>query len=118
MKILIVDDHADSAEVLAFALRFHGHEVTLATGVAEAIARYDGGCCEMMVCDLRLPDGDGWDLMRTLSSRHKLTGIAVSGLGYAADIERSRQAGFAAHLTKPLDIDTLVHTIESLRPCA
>lgn len=118
MRILIVDDHQDSAELFGMALQERGHEVTVVSTVAEAISAYDDGCCEVVVCDLRLPDGDGWELMRTLSTRHKMAGIALSGLGYAADIERSRAAGFAKHLTKPVDIDTLVQAVESLAPCA
>ena len=118
MRILIVDDHEDTAELFGMALRERGHEVTVCSTVADAINAYDDGCCEVVVCDLRLPDGDGWQLMQTLSKRHKMTGIALSGLGYAADIERSRAAGFAAHLTKPVDLDTFVNTVESLSPCA
>lgn len=118
MRVLIVDDHEDTAELFSMALRERGHAVTTVSTVADAIDAYDGGCCEVVVCDLRLPDGDGWQLMQTLSKRHKMAGIALSGLGYAADIERSRAAGFSAHLTKPVDLDTFVTAVESLAPCA
>ena len=118
MRILMVDDHADGGEMFAYALRLRGHDVTLVDCCTRAIAAFEGGCCEVIVSDLRLPDGDGWTLMRTLSSRHKVVGIALSGLGYADDIERSRQAGFVQHFTKPVDIDTLVDAVESLQPCA
>lgn len=118
MRILIVDDHEDTAELFAMTLRDRGHDVTVVSTVADAIRVVSDGCCEVVVCDLRLPDGNGWDLMRTLASEHKMTGIALSGLGYAADIERSRAAGFARHLTKPVDLETLIHAVESLSPCA
>lgn len=118
MRILVVDDHLDSADLFAYALRGRGHDVTSVGTVAEALEAYDAGCCEVVVCDLRLPDGDGWDLMRELSRRHKMTGIALSGLGQAKDIQRSLSVGFAAHLTKPVDLETLIRTVESLKPCA
>jgi CheY-like chemotaxis protein len=118
MRILVVDDHEDCCELCAMAFRVRGHDVCLAGSVAEAVERYVDPWYDVVVCDIRLPDGDGWSLMRTLAAHHKTTAVAVSGLGYAADIERSRQAGFVTHLTKPIDLDRLVETVESLQPCA
>ena len=58
---------------------------------------------DLLISDLGLPDGSGHDLMRELRSRgHTFPGIALSGYGQEEDILRSREAGFAAHLTKPV----------------
>ncbi|MFP5284955.1 MAG: response regulator, partial [Thermoanaerobaculia bacterium] len=61
--------------------------------------------------DLGLPDGSGLDLMRELGARHGLRGIALSGYGMEEDVQRSREAGFETHLTKPVNLETLREAI-------
>ena len=62
---------------------------------------------DLVVSDLGLPDGDGRDLMKELHDRDGLSGIAISGYGMEEDIEKSRAAGFAEHLTKPIQMQEL-----------
>ena len=70
---------------------------------------------DLLVSDLGLPDGSGHDLMRELRQRgHKFPGIALSGYGQEEDIRRSREAGFAAHLTKPASREAVVETVASV----
>ena len=57
--------------------------------------------------DIGLPDGDGFSLMKRLSAEHSLKGIALTGYGMSEDIARSRESGFFAHVTKPINIDKL-----------
>lgn len=109
--ILLVEDHADTAEALAELLRGLGFQVTAAASVAAALAAAgkaggEGGI-DLVVSDLGLPDGSGLDLMRELSSRHGLKGIALSGYGMEEDIQKSREAGFSMHLTKPVSLQAL-----------
>jgi PAS domain S-box-containing protein len=108
LHILLVEDHTDTAQAMATLLSAFGHEVTLAASVAEALAaaarRED---IDVVVSDLGLPDGTGHDLMRQLAARYGLRGIALSGYGMEADIRKSHEAGFAKHLTKPIDIAVL-----------
>jgi two-component system CheB/CheR fusion protein len=110
LRLLLVEDHVDTAEAMADLLRDRGHEVTVAGCVAEALACVDASGCggfDLVVSDLGLPDGSGLDLMRELVGRYRLPGIALSGYGTDEDIRRSREAGFARHLTKPVNIQTL-----------
>ncbi len=77
---------------------------SLATGL-ELAARED---FDLLLSDLGLPDGSGLDLMRRVLADHpQARGIALSGYGMDEDIARSREAGFAEHLTKPINFERL-----------
>ncbi|HYG62942.1 MAG TPA: response regulator, partial [Thermoanaerobaculia bacterium] len=75
--------------------------------VASALEAAESETFDAVVSDIGLPDGNGHDLMRRLVARFGLRGIAVSGYGMEEDIQRSREVGFAAHLTKPVDLRRL-----------
>lgn len=112
--ILLVEDHADTAEALADLLRGRGYQVTIAGSIAEALRQAEAPeerRIDLVVSDLGLPDGSGMDLMRELSGRHGLTGIALSGYGMEEDIRKSHEAGFRQHLTKPVDVRALEEAI-------
>jgi DNA-binding response OmpR family regulator len=106
MRILLVEDHPDTAKTLSRLLEADGHEVVVASDVASALNVADShqGRFELVVSDLGLPDGSGHDLMRTLSDRYGLSGVAISGYGTEADVRKSLDAGFAEHLTKPVNL--------------
>lgn len=111
-RILIVEDHADSAAMLARLLKRAGHEVYTACKVAEAleIAQSEeiaGRPFHLVVSDLGLPDATGYELMKKLRENHRLPGIALSGYGQADDVRQALEAGFSHHLTKPIDFDKL-----------
>ena len=61
----------------------------------------------MLLSDLRLPDGTGWDLMEELSAKQPIRAIAISGYNTEDDVARSRQVGFLDHLAKPLVFEQL-----------
>ncbi|HEY3568098.1 MAG TPA: PAS domain S-box protein [Thermoanaerobaculia bacterium] len=109
LRILLVEDHEDTARAMADLLELMGHEVTLAGSVASALAVAETvrDRIDLVVSDLGLPDGSGQDLMRELIRLYGWKGIALSGYGMEEDVRRSREAGFARHLTKPVDLDTL-----------
>ncbi|HEX5717091.1 MAG TPA: ATP-binding protein [Thermoanaerobaculia bacterium] len=109
LRLLLVEDHTDTAEAMADLLRALGHEVTVAGSVGSALgaAEARGGRFDLVVSDLGLPDGSGLDLMRELSGIYGLKGIALSGYGMEEDVLRSREAGFSKHLTKPVDMQAL-----------
>ena len=69
--------------------------------------RYD-----VLLADIGLPDGSGWELMETLLRRSPVRGIAISGHAYNADVQKSLEAGFAEHLTKPVSVESLYAAIE------
>ena len=117
-RILLVEDHADTAAILIRLLRRMGHDVIHADTVAGALRmaheEMHGSGIDLIMSDLGLPDGSGLDLMRELSKTYGLQGIALSGFGMDSDLEQSRAAGFSKHLTKPIDISVVKAAIAEL----
>jgi CheY-like chemotaxis protein len=112
--VLVVDDHDDTAALLQRVLTRRGHRVLIADGFTSALAVAQGIGFDLLVTDLQLSDGDGWTLFAKLRERHPdLVGVAVSGHAFPADVERSRAAGFCAHLNKPIDLQELFNTVET-----
>src|SRR5688572_5028376 len=112
LRILLVEDHADTAKVMQMLLRNAGHEVEIAASVESATKLLEEHDHDLLITDIGLPDGTGHDLMKLAAARYKLRGIALSGYGAESDIQQSSQAGFAAHLTKPVPMLTLTQAIE------
>lgn len=107
LRVLCVDDHADTCRMLGRALELDGYLVDTAGSVAEARAKLASAVhYDVLVCDLQLPDGNGWDLMAEASACQTV-GVAVSGHGYQQDVQHSMAAGFAMHLVKPVALDQL-----------
>jgi CheY-like chemotaxis protein len=105
--ILVVEDHEDTRRVLSRALRRKGFGVTSAVSVASACEQFAQQPADLIICDIGLPDGTGWDMLRRLRESGPVRAIAVSGYGMNHDMEKSRAAGFAAHITKPVDFSQL-----------
>jgi CheY-like chemotaxis protein len=111
--LLLIEDHSDTAMAMAELLRGLGYQITVASSVATGLeaaerVREEGGKeIDLVISDLGLPDGSGFDLMRLLSSRYGLRGIALSGYGMEDDLQKSREAGFERHVTKPVSLQTL-----------
>lgn len=113
-RVLLVDDHADTTELLQLLLTRRGFDVTTARSVATAVAVLESGPVDVLVSDIALPDGSGCDLLERLRSRARLPAVAVSGLDRDVDIRRGREAGFDAYLTKPVSIEKLVRVLQTL----
>ncbi len=111
-RILVVDDHADTCLGMQRLLTRRGYQVSVAHSVAEALAAAERSPFDLLISDLGLPDGTGFDLMHALRSRGGPPGIALSGYGMEGDVARSREAGFSEHLIKPV---TLEHLEEAMR---
>ena len=104
MTILLVEDHADTRHAIRMCLELEGHSVIEAYDVKSALAAAEAPF-ELLLCDIGLPDGDGWTLLKTLSKKRGITAVAVSGYCSPADIARSKAAGFVAHLAKPFTLE-------------
>jgi CheY-like chemotaxis protein len=104
-SVLLVEDNADTLRYLATLLTHRGYRVRTAARLSEAEEAAAASAFDLLISDIELPDGSGLDLMRSL--RGKLVGIAVSGFGSDSDVQLSLEAGFSAHLTKPLDFARL-----------
>jgi CheY-like chemotaxis protein len=117
-QILLVEDHADTALVIRKLLEQRGYAVQVASSMATACKLADEASnqstIDLVVCDIGLPDGTGFELMRQLKDRHGLRGICLSGLDAGDDIDPDLASEFAAHLTKPIEIDQLESLIQSL----
>jgi hypothetical protein len=119
-RLLVVEDHKDTAEILARLLELSGYEVTAVHTVADALAVAATAPFDLLISDIGLPDGTGLDLMRQIRDRLGIAGIALSGYGMEEDIEKSRDAGFLDHIVKPVNVDYLKATIHRIvsRPAA
>jgi PAS domain S-box-containing protein len=111
MRLLLVEDHHDTARTISRLLRSAGFTVTTATDVASASAAADKEPFDVLVSDLGLPDGDGYEIMRRIRAIRSMPGIAMSGYGMNEDRRRSHEAGFSEHLVKPIDLPQLVAAI-------
>jgi CheY-like chemotaxis protein len=114
VQVLLVEDHEDTARVLGRILRNAGFDVSHAGTIAEARNLAAARRFDLVISDLGLPDGSGLDLMKALREAQGMKGIALSGFGTDDDVSASAAAGFAAHLTKPVDWDRLRIEIEKL----
>jgi CheY-like chemotaxis protein len=116
IQILLVEDHEDTAQVLARILKNAGFDVSHAGTLAAARALAAGRRFDLLISDVGLPDGSGLELMKALRDAQGWSGIALSGFGTDEDVAASAAAGFAAHLTKPVDWERLRIEIERLVP--
>jgi two-component system CheB/CheR fusion protein len=112
LRVFVVENHDDSRLLLTMLLAQMGHEVTSAATMHEALDLMAEADPEVLVSDIGLPDGDGWELLRRLHLPHEVYAIAMSGYGMASDRERSKAAGFRHHLVKPMDIEQLEQLLE------
>ncbi len=117
LRILVVDDNADAAALLVEALSAQGHTVRAAPDGPAALQLAAELVPEVAVLDIGLPVMDGYELARRLRELPALAGlhlIAVTGYGQSDDRRRSAEAGFDAHLVKPVQTDHLVHLLRNL----
>ncbi len=115
LTLLVVEDHEATLRILKQLLQRDGHRVHAAGNIADALALATEHKCDLVISDLGLPDGSGLDLMRALCSSKGWRGIALSGYGTDDDVRQAREAGFAAHLLKPVDMDDLRRAIHEVR---
>ena len=116
-KVLVVDDNRDAADTLALLLSLSGLEAQAAYTPTAALGLADAFRPEVAVLDIGLPEMDGYELARRLRQsdppfRGKL--IALTGYGQQKDVEKALAAGFDAHLTKPVDPESLLELITRL----
>lgn len=112
LRLLLVEDHDDTREVLARLLSRRGYRVEAARTAQEARSLSSGKTFDLLVSDIALPDATGCELLEELSAKHGLRGIAMSGFGSDADFAQSKAAGFLEHLVKPIDAKALDAAIQ------
>jgi PAS domain S-box-containing protein len=114
LRLLLVDDHADTRRTLSRLLGKCGHEVSTADCAQSALELLDRGRFDALISDIGLPDHSGYELVREAKERQPLKGIALSGFGMEEDVRRSLEAGFDYHLTKPVEFDELRSLLQKI----
>jgi DNA-binding response OmpR family regulator len=110
LNILLVENHEDTLAYLAMYLQRKGHHVCGVRSMNSAIEATSSIRFDVLISDIMLPDGDGWQLIGQM--KKKPFGIAMSGFGTRADREKSYAAGYKHHLTKPFLPDDLDAVLE------
>ncbi len=120
MRILLVENHGDTSHYLGAYLESCGHQVLIAETLRAAREAFDSDTFDLLVSDISLPDGTGWELMADRSP-DSIYAVAMSGLGNKADRQRSKDVGFRHHLTKPFvpsEFDAIIQKAENDRSIA
>jgi two-component system CheB/CheR fusion protein len=102
LRVVVVENHDDTRLLLCLLLEQLGHSVRAVATMREALRELAERDCDVLISDIGLPDGDGWELMRRLDPHHRpRIAIAMSGRGMSGDRARSQAAGYRHHLVKP-----------------
>ena len=115
MRILLVEDHAPTREVLTQLLIRRRHDVLPAISLQEARCIAGREKVDLVISDIGLPDGDGYTLMAELKQNFGLRGIALTGYGMEQDVIRGRTAGFVGHLIKPIRMESLDQLLSDMQ---
>jgi CheY-like chemotaxis protein len=107
LSVLVVEDHDATRVQLQRMLVRRGFQVTCARNVEEARDALEGERFDLLLCDIGLPDGFGYELLKGYSGKKNVPAIAVSGYGAKADVRRAHNAGFCLHVRKPITAETL-----------
>ena len=115
LSVLLVEDHEDSREAIKNWLEWKGWRVFTACDQKSGLALGQKHSIDLLICDLQLPDGDGWELMSKLKEAKPVFGIITSGHCSGADIARSKQVGYVEHLVKPYPVEELEALLDRLK---
>jgi two-component system CheB/CheR fusion protein len=115
LRVFVVENNDDTRDLLCLFLERMGHSVQSAATLAEALERWPASSSEVLISDLGLPDGSGWELLGQLPPGPPVFAIAISGFGLRADREKSRAAGFRHHLVKPVEAERLERVLDEAR---
>ena len=121
VDVLVVDDDAETREVLKVALGFEGARVTTAPSVADAVAAIEQRWPDVLVSDIGMPGEDGYDLIRRVRRLEAVRGrhipaIALTAYAAAEDRRRTLHAGYDSHVAKPVEASAFAPLIASLLP--
>ena len=107
MRILVVEDHGETLQTLARLLSHFGHEISVADCTRSALEFVQAKQFDVVLCDIGLPDGSGYDIISEAKRKQSVEGVALTEFDRDEDIRRGKEAGFDFHLTKPVDFHEL-----------
>ncbi len=110
LRIFLVEDHSDTLNTLFVYLDELGHRVRTAKTIAEALKKLPEEPTDVLISDVGLPDGSGWDLVSQVDP--SIFAIAITGHGSPEDLRMSKEKGFRDHLTKPFFVEKLNRLLE------
>lgn len=113
-RILVVEDHLDTLRSMKLLLTRLGYDVLSAENMTDALLIAEQEHFDILLSDIGLPDGSGLELVRRIRQKRSVCALALSGFGMEEDVQRSRDAGFFDHLTKPVSLDRLRSAISRL----
>lgn len=112
-RIALIEDNVDASDMLSTLLQMLGHKVVTAFDGAAGIELIDKHCPQIVMCDIALPVSDGYDVISKVRAQHgdaMPLMLAVSG---QSNVDRVMAAGFDHHLSKPVELETLLNVIAS-----
>jgi PAS domain S-box-containing protein len=116
LRILLVEDHGDTRRTLARLLAHFGHQIAVADSRQSAFDMLQSAAFDVVLSDIGLPDGSGYDVISQAKRSQRVAGIALTGFGTDEDIRRGKDAGFDFHLTKPVDFHELRSVLDQVGP--
>ena len=107
LRILVVEDHADTLRVLARLLDHFGHKISVADSAQSALQFLETTAFDVVLSDIGLPDGSGYEIVSQAKLKPGVKAVALTGFDREEDIRRGKEAGFDFHLSKPVDFHEL-----------
>lgn len=112
-RLLVVDYHVDTLELFKVAFEAEGATVVAVTSASDALTTLNQGQFHGLLCEIVLPDLDGWDLLRQVRSKaaykqRNIPTIVVTGLVTQITEQNLQAAGYAGYFSKPVDLDELI----------
>ena len=114
LRILLVEDHQDTRLTLSRLLTHFGHQISVAANRQSALDIMVSQQFDVILCDIGLPDGSGYEVISQAKRQHPVKGVAITGFGTEADVRRSTEAGFDFHLVKPIDLRELQEVLDQV----
>jgi PAS domain S-box-containing protein len=114
LRVLLVEDHRDTRRMLSRLLTYFGHQVLTAGNVRSALDIVGSGEIDVLVCDIGLPDGSGYEVISQTRRTRPIKAVALTGFGTDEDLRRSKEAGFDFRLVKPVDLHELQTILDKL----
>jgi CheY-like chemotaxis protein/anti-sigma regulatory factor (Ser/Thr protein kinase) len=114
LRILLVEDHQDTRRALSRLLTHFGHRVVTTGTVATAKEIVGSDQIDVLLCDIGLPDGSGYEVAAQARAKRRIKAVALTGFGTEKDVRRSKEAGFDFHLVKPVNFQELQTVLNQL----